>query len=522
MSTYDLTDLPPDETLSRHRLIDLRARCQRMQSPLRRYLSGTPLSSVRLAHWHRAQALWAPPYLTGPSGLCELYREKKDRGRRLGAAVATLVQAQDAGDEDALLEAFREVHQLQTPRRVSLTVQVILQEVADELDLVQCAHCDEWVARDEIVGEADDFEGPICDRCADEFYLTDDGAFVHMDADVEAVYTTLMEYERDEPARYYYEVPFAYDRLSDDLSWRQSTNLIRDSLATELGFTYHSGEWCERPESPVYPYRSHPRRRTDFFQEPKQSSSTHPAIGFEFEMLLSDPEDTLVYLEEHGLEVLAERDSSLSDEVEGVELITPPRLPEQWIADASMVMRGFNRGGHEVDASCGTHATIRREHLSPLQEWRLLKFLSAWDNRVLVRAVAGRVSIYTPDLDIGAMSPEAKVEVGGGIAVRDYGRKTYKRLRGAGRYCPINFKGPLAEWRLFAGVQDATDIQVFTEFLWSLVLWTRPQEATGCSTDHRCYLDWLGRKDADFPQVWAHVNKDRFTLADDIQVHRTW
>ena len=102
--------------------------------------------------------------------------------------------------------------------------------------------------------------------------------------------------------------------------------------------------------------------------------------------------------------------------------------------------------------------------------------------------------------------------------------KYQKKLYGAGKYCPINWKGDIAEFRLFCSTLNTTSFMKNLEFVWALVAWTKPEAATGSTWMHTDFLNWLNtpanRKE--YPNLITYLSKTKYPMFGGGSVESTW
>jgi hypothetical protein len=142
--------------------------------------------------------------------------------------------------------------------------------------------------------------------------------------------------------------------------------------------------------------------------------------------------------------------------------------------------------------------------------------LSAKENANFVRAIAQRNQIYNSRHGVG-MGETDNIKVRNistefitrrdtnGVAV---GRKIY----GRGKYCPVNWKASLAEFRIFQSTTNEMTFVKNLEFVWALQAWTKPEAATGSSFNHLDFINWLNEpaQRKEFPNLVAFLSKKVF------------
>ena len=132
-------------------------------------------------------------------------------------------------------------------------------------------------------------------------------------------------------------------------------------------------------------------------------------------------------------------------------------------------------------------------------------FFADGKNIDFVRAMAQREQIYNADVDMGSLrSP------------RDLfakGKNCDDKYRGMGKYCPINMKESVLEFRIFQSTLAITSFMKNLELIWALYDWTR--HPTGTSWNHVDFVKWLCSRpqvEKDYPNLMAYLRKPEYRV----------
>lgn len=328
-------------------------------------------------------------------------------------------------------------------------------------DAFICEDCGEWWSNDYL--RENPSGNPVCDNCFDENYFVCDDCGGTFDNDRYG--------ENGRCCDCYIDVEDEDEDAGD-----------RDGLAE-----YHGS--C--------------RHFTPYNRDPNQPFKGAPPLGLEFEVYATEHRGDAVQDMKDFADnefvgtVLFEKDSSL-DSDQGFEIITDPLGYSEWQEHGPRLIKALQDskivGWDAKHGRYGIHLTVSRRDLSPLQEARMMMFLAAEDNRDFVRIMAQRENTYGSSSSesfpgLGQMAhSHQKISTLGGL------RSSDKKIYGAGKYCPINFKENLAEFRLFASTTSLTSFMKNIEFVYALIEWTNPASATGSKWYHKDFLGWLKRR----------------------------
>jgi hypothetical protein len=266
--------------------------------------------------------------------------------------------------------------------------------------------------------------------------------------------------------------------------------------------------------------------------KPDALYSQTPPLGVELEVYNEHRADVVSYLK-HDFDsigkLLLENDSSL-DSRYGFEIITDPLGYPEWQDMGPRLCAGLIAQGTKGynaphgNNSYGIHITLDRCYLSPLQEARLMLFMASTENQNFMRMIAQRASIYSANMDIGMTPPRhQKISHLGGLCAV-HGERRKKKLVGAGKYCPINFKTNLAEIRIFQSTLNVDSFMKNLEWVWAMVEWVR--DSTGSAWLHTDFVAWLGRRGGarvDYKHLYDYLLRPSYGVRHlDTRVTNTW
>ena len=395
----------------------------------------------------------------------------------------------------------------------------------------QCSDCGEYFTRDSMSFTVDD--NLICEGCQDNYYWSDcQDVWIH-EHDVRNVYGSVRAFENSDPTdhctrRYgnqnYYEYDGNFFMDEDD----------RDEIRDQNEDDYDDDDPYEERRPPpdgLLPYHYASRE----FRV--QNTGPEPALGVELEVYAEARGDTVEALRQiwSPEDLILERDGSLND-YHGFEIVTHPLGRAEWniMADRLLgVLHEHKVIGYNEPAgnNYGIHITVDRRHLSPLAEARMSLFLSAAENQNFVRAIAQRNQIYGAEVDIGAITNPRVHSISHEnqtIHHRNYEKSrrgvVQRKIWGRGKYCPINWKGNLAEFRIFQSTTHLPSFMKNLEFVWALHAWTKPESATGSSFKHQDFLTWLNTPEhrKDYPNLTDFLSKKVFYGTNFVPIISSW
>ncbi len=388
------------------------------------------------------------------------------------------------------------------------------QDIQDEIGL--CEHCDDVVHRDSLsevrvrVRTSEDW----CDACRDEGAATCDdcGDLVVSDDMVEVSrdhHVCARCYESDYFGCESCHQVYHNDEYGSDGYCRACSESEDEDDGSGLN-DYHGTcrDWVITHEKKGYPFEE------------------APALGMEIEVYSESRYDTVSALHEFsggsewGLpSLLLERDGSLDGD-SGFEIITHPMGLYEWQTSGPLLVQELRRlnvvAWDATGGQYGIHLTVSRRFLSPLQEARLMMFLAAEPNINFVKAMAQRPSIYKADLNIGQLGrPTISSVSPRGLDPKNRNGKYQKKMLGAGKFAPINFKDTLAEFRIFQSTLHPQAFMKDVEFIMALIEWTNPMSATGSAWFYEDFLRWLQKRPMarkHYPSLIAYLERDRFPV----------
>lgn len=423
---------------------------------------------------------------------------------------------QDA-DADVVLEELNEV-----ARHSATLANKIYNDHCSSFDFFQCDDCSEYFHDDERHFTSEGTS--VCDCCRDSYSYSECMDMYIPDGETCSVYHSARAYRQGSPDDYctqrygrnnfqeYHDTYFSdeddYYEVSGEDNEDEDEDEDRPSNDGLNG--YHSG------------YRD--------FTEINRTGK-YPSLGAEIEVYCNERADVVSALKDIGGLVL-ERDGSL-DDYNGFEIITKPYGREEW---GHMVESIFNTlQEHEAvgynepaGSNYGIHLTVHRRFLSPLSEARIAMFLVDEVNQNFVRAIAQRAQIYNAQYGVGmgdVVNPNLR-SVSDGL-IKSYSGPNYDiaksgKIYGKGKYCPVNFKENLAEFRIFQSTTNPVSFVKNLEFVWALIKWTNA--STGCSHDHRDFLLWLNtpQQRSEFPVLSTFLSKRSFYGTNFTPIISSW
>lgn len=384
-----------------------------------------------------------------------------------------------------------------------------------------CECCNSYYSEDEQNYTSDDRH--VCDSCRDEYYIYSECMDSYLNRDnCYDVYCSMRSWERgaaDDYCTYRYgsnsfheyDGMFIADyELYIEIAGEDEDNEDYDGRDNEDNITdYHSArrdfqERCEGPE---------------------------PALGMEIEVYARNGKRNLfdaLRQEYTADDLIIERDGSL-DGAYGLELITQPMGRKEWeefLPTITKIMKDERTIAYNEPAGSGygIHISLSRRHMSPLAEARMSMFMTAAENTDFIRAVAQRASIYRAEVDMGGVEQMRLGRISYGMRTLWRGNKTVHKIQGRGKYCPINWKDNLAEFRIFQSTTNPSSIAKNLDFIWALYAWTKPEAASGSSFNHRDFVTWVmlpgNRKQ--YPHLVAFLSKSKFYGTNFSPINSSW
>lgn len=381
-------------------------------------------------------------------------------------------------------------------------------------EFYSCSHCGAIHHMDDFMN--DDSDNLICDVCQQSGnyrYSRPMNVWIHRNRAI-SYYPSQRSYDNGDPQ--YVTSRWATD---NNLYWDERNEVyVGEGVETD-------GEDEEEEASPsiaLRDYHHSPRRFHVHQKNPNALYKNMPPLGLELELWSPDRGSTVHNFKndfEMIGDLLMERDGSLSS-AHGMELITDPLGYEEWqqigpaLCKQALKTECVAYNHPDTDNNYGIHLTMARKYLSPLQEVRLFMLMAARENLEFIRTVAQRNGIYGPQVDLGGLTKiQQKIYVIGGIdRCNDQGQGG-KKILGRGKYAPINFKGNLAEVRIFQSTLHTESFMKNIEFIWAIVEWVRG--TTGRSWHHEDFIKWFanrGKARADYPNLWAYLQRPSYRV----------
>ena len=444
-------------------------------------------------------------------GFLQTALRNKESGAALALAVANYTKTGDYHHLGEIIDLLN--------KGMSRVRDYLPQDIQDEIDI--CEHCDAVVRRDSMgtvrtgarttedwCDACRDDDAATCDDCGD-LVISEDMVAVGRRLDVCACCYDSNYFTCDACDQVYHNDYYGSDGCCQECSEPQEDEDEDDGDSSVLN-GYHGAyrDWVITHEKKGYPFEE------------------APALGMEIEVYSESRYDAVSALHEfsRGSEwglprLLLERDGSLDDDC-GFEIITHPMGLYEWQTSGPLLVQELRRlnvvAWDATGGQYGIHLTVSRRLLSPLQEARLMMFLAAEPNINFVMAMAQRPSIYSADLNIGQLGrPTISSVSPRGLGFKNRKGKYQKKMMGAGKYAPINFKDTLAEFRIFQSTLHPQSFMKDVEFIMALIEWTNPMSATGSAWFYEDFLRWLQKRPMarkHYPSLIAYLERDRLPV----------
>jgi hypothetical protein len=449
----------------------------------------------------------------------KLDKRFKAMGTTLGVVLATPPEKIDRRDIVDVMNQARDLLSWFALEAISDKMYRVHQREMEEI--TRCDDCGAYECRDDM----EYVEGDrICRACIDDHYQWSDLMEMYINSDsCYRYFETESDYLNDE-----FEY-ITYDYADRNGLYARNGAYFSEEAYYDLGYEDEGDDDDYESRNGLRGYHSSSRRFVE-----QGGTKVHPPLGVEIEVYSEDRRDSVSALRKiyKHTELYLESDGSLDDEY-GFEIITQPYGKELWKTHSSQILGALIKTGAvafnhpDENNRYGIHININRQHLSPLQEARMFMMLAADENQKFVQAIAQRLNIYSPRVDIGS-TPKRNQRINhmGGLENRRHKGKTVKKVMGAGKYCPINFHGDIAEIRIFQSTLLETSFNKNLEFVWALVEWTSPTSATGSSWNHVDFLKWLSTRqqvEKDYPNLMAYLRKPKYAVKfSGSPVRSTW
>ena len=391
-------------------------------------------------------------------------------------------------------------------------------------DFFQCDDCGEYFYYEEQRTTSDDRS--ICEGCCDGSYLYSEcmDTYIPQDEAI-SVYNSTRSYHCGSAD------DFCTQRYGRNNFDEYDAVFFSDSDAyCDLCGADDEDEGEENEDRPsndgLCNYHSGYRNFTEI-----NKTGKYPALGAEIEVYCEERAIVVSDLKDIGGLVL-ECDGSL-DDYNGFEIITKPYGREEWVVMANSIFATLQEHGavgynEPAGTNYGIHVTVHRRFLSPLSEARIAMFLVDEVNQNFVRAIAQRAQIYSAHHGVGmgaVVNPNLR-SVSNGLTKSYSGPNNdiakSGKIYGKGKYCPVNFKENLAEFRIFQSTTNIVSFVKNLEFVWALIKWTNA--STGCSHDHRDFLLWLNtpQQRSEFPVLSTFLSKRVFYGTNFTPIISSW
>lgn len=402
-------------------------------------------------------------------------------------------------------------------------------------DLVCCAHCGSY---DLLTMSAIDTwaDNSYCGECVSWDRVAESSLSGWVSGNAGRIVDVFMSaeeiYENDPSSRAYLAQCQQLHRMwrTDASGSRWAERDIIEDYCDEYEFDIEGFEELNNTDgSGVAGYH---RAERDFTE---RTSGGWPALGVELEVQATTTDrNTVARAIRKRWPMGCEKDGSLCEST-GFEIVSSPYGKHEWETVAPPLLellhdrgvRGYNADG----GMYGIHVTIHRRHLSPLAEVRMFMFLTAEENRAFVQAVSQRCEIFHADIHIGQLEKKQQRirSVGGMYYVYNPSTsKEVKKMRGLGKYSPLNLKPELAEFRMFQSTTYLPSFMKNLEFIWALWEWTKPATCSGVGWNHEDFVKWLAARPnvtKDYPNLVAHLLRESYVVKGGSKVrpiHNSW
>lgn len=406
-----------------------------------------------------------------------------------------------------------------------VNARITLRELADVCNSNHILHSSAYIAEQSMkqAGITGLFR---CDNCG-TFELEGNGGDVYNGIDYDAYcdhcYSTDTVYSDVMGERI--NLDSAYSYFDSESSYtRQDPDYVLERYADSNGFYYYDGSYFDEDtaydlgltdddddddddSSVIKSYHGTTRRWV-----PAGGTKQYPCLGLEVEVYAPNRSRASTAVREafRSSEVYMERDGSL-DDYHGFEIITQPWGKEIWEKNGPRLLSTLTKEGvvayNHPDSSrnYGIHINLAREGLTAMQEVRMFMFFADQRNIDFVRAMAQREQIYHPDVGIGSLSSPKKLY--------ERGKNYNKKYQGLGKYCPVNMRESVLEFRVFQSTLAVNSFMKNLELVWALYDWTR--HPTGVSWNHVDFVTWLSSRpqvEKDYPNLMAYLRKPEYRI----------
>lgn len=456
------------------------------------------------------------------------YDEGRSKLKEIGASITEAINNKDAAAAVGILRSLNGDGYNFLYNPVANRLKAHLFDFAWFADAVTfCNDCNELILED---GDEDHIvvQGSfVCSPCAENYVSDYRGHWIHQDHAV-PIYDDLHDYERGNAQGYIQRREDLQD--NDDDGNYEGYELFSTPRRMWAGpdlVAYLREQEEEARGGPLASYHGTPRKFTPYDATP---SLHRPPLGVELEVYNEDRGFIVCKLHEQfnkrpspaWTQLILERDGSLDDDY-GFEIVTQPLGLAEWNDLGPRLLNTLRDDGtlaYQTGGTYGIHVNIARRSLSPLQEARMMLFLCAEENRRFVQCVAQRGDIYHAELGIGSLFNTKPTKANN----YDYGTPISRigslrrapdekpKIMGRGKYCPINWKRDVGEFRIFQSTLNEESFFKNLEFVWALAEWTHPMSATGSSWYFVEFLKWLGQRPKarkDYKNLLAYLRRPK-------------
>ena len=414
--------------------------------------------------------------------------------------------------------------------RALISTSTLIESTSDYINMSDWAECCSCHHLSTEVSETDTGDS-VCDVCRDDHYRWSDcqGVYIECD-DAYACYSTQRLYDRgnnDWCTQAYGRRRFSWDEYAE--AFIGEDVYIEQDHDDEDGEDEDDYRENRDPPSGLSSYHGSYRDFVVRNANPNALYPSMPALGLELEVFNQDRRSVVSALRDEFTPIgglLLESDGSL-DPYRGFEIITDPLGYDEWQqmgpALCSFLLARGTKGYNTLDYPYGIHITLHRKHLSPLQEARLMMFMTARENHDFMRMISQRAYIYAASngIDIGGVPKHnQRISTLGGLR----SRMSQRKITGAGKYCPINFKPELAEIRVFQSTLNVSSFMKNLEWVWAMVEWVR--DSTGSTWQHQDFVKWLGARGCarhDYSNLYNYLTRSSYGVRHmEAKVGNTW
>lgn len=420
-------------------------------------------------------------------------------------------------DDDLLFDTLQSLRDCAHWAASEHLMKVHKEKFQEIVDVANCSDCG-GIYRQEDLSYFESCDDYVCDSCRDDHYVYSgcQCQYIHED-NAYSVFDSVRAYRNDSPNDY------CTTRYGE-----RNFHRYDDAYFSDYNdYRAVSGEEDEDEEGYLASWHNAYREFRDI-----NADNDRPSIGMELEVYAEDRREVVIDLRDSFSQwkLILEKDGSLDDYC-GFEIITQPMGFKEWdkfVPSLSRKLKEYAVVGYNEPAGegYGIHLTIHRKHFSPLAEARIAMFLTAKENADFVRAIAQRNQIYSASygVGIGHVDNVRVNAISDGLTANFASAKGKTKIFGKGKYCPVNWKDNLAEFRIFQSTTNPSSMMKNLEFVWALHAWTKVEAATGNSWHHTDFLKWLNspQQRQQYPQLCAFLSKRTYYGTNFEPIRSTW